>query len=46
MPKRRLDHYRRSLEVLEDRLPDSALTEQLRRELARLAKTRAARDAR
>jgi (p)ppGpp synthase/HD superfamily hydrolase len=37
-PQRRLAHYRSSLRLLEDRLPDSALTARLRDELARLGK--------
>ena len=44
-PQRRLAHYRRSLRMLEDRLPDSALTAQLRDELARLGERRRARGA-
>ena len=35
-PRRRVAHYRKSLEVIEERLPDSPLTEQLRTELGRL----------
>jgi (p)ppGpp synthase/HD superfamily hydrolase len=44
-PQRRLAHYRRSLRMLEDRLPDSALTARLRDELARLGERRRARGA-
>jgi hypothetical protein len=35
-PRRRLAHYRSSLQVLEERLPGCELTERLRKELARL----------
>jgi len=35
-PKRRVAHYHRSLRVLQEHLPDSPLTAQLRMELARL----------
>ena len=39
-PQRRLAHYRSSLRMLEERLPDSTLTARLRDELARLGRRR------
>jgi len=44
-PRRRRAHDRSSLRLLEERLPDAALTARLRDELARLGKRRRARTA-